>query len=137
MAKIWVKIREKGKNQIKSTLKILKLLRKLSQSCLRDTSEMSLLRCLINASVRQCLFLQESCLLDILKTSPQDLLQDSKFMTFAYAFECSKVRTFDFVNVMNCYIAIHNHLFVFRLLFIFKHVACGIRKYNHLRKYNH
>ena len=91
MAKIWVKIPEKGKNQIKSTLKILKLLCKLSQSCLRDTSEMFLLRCLINASVRQCLFLQESCLLDILKTSQQDVLQDLKFMTFAYAFECSKV----------------------------------------------
>ena len=82
-------------------------------------------------SVRHSLDLQESCLLVILKTSPQDVLQDLKFMAFLHVFECLKVRTFDFVNVMNCYIAIPNHLFVFRLLFIFKHIACEIRKYNH------
>ena len=41
------------------------------------------------------------------------LSQDSKFMTFAFAFECLNVHTFDFVSVMNSYIDIHNHLFVF------------------------
>ena len=49
--------------------------------------------------------------------------QDSKFMTFTFAFESSKVRTFDFVNVMNWYIAIRNYLLVFRLLFTFKNVG--------------
>ena len=52
------------------------------------------------------------------------LSQDSKFMTFAIGFECSNNRTFDFVNVMNSYIDIHNHLFVFCLLFKFKHAGC-------------
>ena len=47
-----------------------------------------------------------------------------KFMAVAFAFECSNVQTFDFVNVINSYIAILNHLFIFRLLFKFKHVGC-------------
>ena len=47
-----------------------------------------------------------------------------KLMTFVFAFECSNVQTFDFVNVMNSNITIHNHLFVFRLLFTFKYVVC-------------
>ena len=45
-------------------------------------------------------------------------------MAVAFAFECSNVQTFDFVNVINSYIAILNHLFIFRLLFKFKHVGC-------------
>ena len=45
-------------------------------------------------------------------------------MTFTFAFECSNIRTFDFVNVMNYYIDIHTHLFVFCLPFKFKHVGC-------------
>ena len=47
-----------------------------------------------------------------------------KLMTFVFAFECSNIQTFDFVNVMNSNIAMHNHLFVFRLLFTFKYVLC-------------
>ena len=49
--------------------------------------------------------------------------QDSKFMIFAFAFECFNIGKFDFVNVMNCYSAIYNHMFVFLLSFTFKHVG--------------
>ena len=59
--------------------------------------------------------------------------QNSKFMILAFAFECSNVRTFDFTDVMNSHIAIHNHLFIFRLLFTFKHVGC-VKKQMQLQK---
>ena len=62
------------------------------------------------------------------------LSQDSKFMTFAFAFKCLNVRTFDFVNVMNSYIDIHNHLFVFCLLFKFKHVGCWLQTFRFTKK---
>ena len=52
-------------------------------------------------------------------------------MTFTFAFENSKARTFDFVNVMNSYIAIRNHLFVFRCCLHFKMLVHGKCKYNH------
>ena len=54
-------------------------------------------------------------------------------MILAFAFECSNVRTFDFTDVMNSHIAIHNHLFIFRLLFTFKHVGC-VKKQMQLQK---
>ena len=38
---------------------------------------------------------------------------------------------FDFVNVMNSYIAIPNRLFLFRLLFTFKQIGCWKCTYNH------
>ena len=59
--------------------------------------------------------------------------QDSKFMILAFAFECSNVRTFDFIDVMNSHIAIHNYLFIFRLLFTFKHVG-WVKKQMQLQK---
>ena len=45
-------------------------------------------------------------------------------MTFVFAAECSNIQTFNFVNVMNSNIAMHNHLFAFCLLFTFKYVLC-------------
>ena len=58
---------------------------------------------------------------DIFILKPSSMVQS---LTFSFAFECSNVRTIDFVNVMNSYIAIHNNLFGFHLLFTFKHVGC-------------
>ena len=34
-------------------------------------------------------------------------------MIFAFAFECFNIGKFDFVNVMNCYSAIYNHILSF------------------------
>ena len=51
-------------------------------------------------------------------------------MTFAFAFECSTVGMLDFVNVMNSYIFIQNHLFFVCCSYLNMLIA-GTRKYNH------
>ena len=51
-------------------------------------------------------------------------------MTFAFASKCSNLQTFDFVNVMNSYIAIHNHLFAFVCCSHLNILVAGKHKYN-------